>query len=55
MRAVMATSLILALSVRTAPVVATLVPLAQAAGCADRATACGVERCVVSSTGYAPR
>jgi hypothetical protein len=51
----MATSLILALSVPTAQVVARLAPPAQAAGCADRVTACGVERCVVSSTGYAPR
>jgi hypothetical protein len=54
-RGAMATSLILALSVPTAQVVARLAPPAQAAGCADRVTACGVERCVVSSTGYAPR
>ena len=43
-RAAMATSLILALSVPTAQIVARLAPPAQAAGCADRVTACGVER-----------
>jgi hypothetical protein len=52
-RAAMATSLILALSVPTAPVVARRAPPAQAAGCADRVTARGVERCVVYSAGYA--